>query len=166
MLSDNGISPMHPSVIAKIEAGTRSVRINEGFAIAELFGLSLDALLGRATDPQADQAYAVRSLLDSAHQSSYQVWGIAAALGERFQDVASLEFEGRESLQADGKRAFDALNEAIAALRSIALFALPGEEASLRPYDRETAIKAASKSIAWQAALEVSARHGTKGSQG
>ena len=48
MLSDKGIAPMHSTTLAKIEAGTRSVRINEAVAIADLFGLSLDGLLGQA----------------------------------------------------------------------------------------------------------------------
>ena len=41
-----GIQPMHPTTIAKIEAGTRSVRINEAVGIAELFEISLDTLVG------------------------------------------------------------------------------------------------------------------------
>ena len=47
MLSDNGIYPMHSTTIAKIEAGERSVRINEAVGIAELFGVSLDSFVGR-----------------------------------------------------------------------------------------------------------------------
>jgi transcriptional regulator with XRE-family HTH domain len=47
MLNSKGIAPMGASTIAKIEAGTRSVRINEAVAIADLFEISLDSLLGR-----------------------------------------------------------------------------------------------------------------------
>lgn len=46
-LSDKGIAPMHATTIAKIEAGSRSVRINEAVGIADLFEVSLDSLLGR-----------------------------------------------------------------------------------------------------------------------
>ncbi|HSS23985.1 MAG TPA: helix-turn-helix domain-containing protein [Mycobacterium sp.] len=137
MLSDNEIR-VHPTTIAKIEAGDRSVRINEAFEIADLFGLSLDVLLGRATDLQSDLAYTLRGLLDTANQSAHQVWGISATLRERFTDVAALDFEGRETLQADGQRAFDALGEANTALTAVARFQLPAE-ASLRPIDPETA---------------------------
>jgi hypothetical protein len=38
---------MHPTTVAKIEAGDRSVRINEAVGIADLFEVSLDSLLGR-----------------------------------------------------------------------------------------------------------------------
>ena len=37
MLADRGVQPMHPTTIAKIEAGDRSVRINEAVEIADLF---------------------------------------------------------------------------------------------------------------------------------
>lgn len=47
MLSDKGIQPMHPTTVAKIEAGDRSVRINEALGIADLFEVSVDSLLGR-----------------------------------------------------------------------------------------------------------------------
>jgi transcriptional regulator with XRE-family HTH domain len=47
MLSDRGIHPMHPTTVAKIEAGDRSVRINEAVGIADLFEVSVDSLLGR-----------------------------------------------------------------------------------------------------------------------
>jgi hypothetical protein len=41
---------MHATTIAKIEAASRSVRINEAVALADLFGVSLDWLLGREPD--------------------------------------------------------------------------------------------------------------------
>jgi transcriptional regulator with XRE-family HTH domain len=47
MLSNKRIAPMHATTIAKIEAGSRSVRINEAVGIADLFEVSIDSLLGR-----------------------------------------------------------------------------------------------------------------------
>ena len=44
---------MHATTIAKIEAGSRSVRINEAVGIADLFEVSLDTLLGRKSGPSA-----------------------------------------------------------------------------------------------------------------
>ena len=59
LLSDNGIHPLHPTTIAKIEAGDRSVRINEAEGIADLFEVSVDSLLGRKPAPQQnDVTYA------------------------------------------------------------------------------------------------------------
>ena len=135
MLTGNGIA-VGPTVIAKIEVGKRSVRIDEAFELANLFGLSLDILLGRVTDLQNDLAYVLRSLVDLANQSAHQVSGVAATLRERFADVAELDFEGRDTVISDGDRAFDALQTARAALTSIANFALP-PQASLRPIDPE-----------------------------
>ncbi len=117
MLSDKGIRPMHAVTIAKIESGYRSVRINEALGLADLFGASLDALLGHTTDPRDDQAYALLGLADTAKRSARQVADIAAAVAERLQDVH--EF-AHENLRADGQRAWDALREANAALTAIA----------------------------------------------
>lgn len=50
MLNDRGIAPMHTTTIAKIESAGRSVRINEAVAVADLFGASLDWVLGREPD--------------------------------------------------------------------------------------------------------------------
>jgi len=56
-LSDKGIHT-HPTAISKAEAGERAFRIEEVVAAAELFGLSVDALLGRkgGLPDQADHA--------------------------------------------------------------------------------------------------------------
>jgi transcriptional regulator with XRE-family HTH domain len=50
MLAEKGIQPMHATTVAKIEAGDRSVRINEAVGIANLFEMALDALVGRPDD--------------------------------------------------------------------------------------------------------------------
>ena len=50
-LSAVGVHLMHPTTITKIEAGDRSVRINEAVGIADVFDMSMDALLGRGPDP-------------------------------------------------------------------------------------------------------------------
>ena len=67
-LSDKDI-PMHWTTIAKIEAGDRSVRIAEAVGIADLFEVSLDALLGRSVEPKNDERYAARALHDAVVQA-------------------------------------------------------------------------------------------------
>ena len=52
-LEKRGID-LHPTTVAKIEAGQRSVRIDEARAIADLFGLSLDSLVGRRAGLEHD----------------------------------------------------------------------------------------------------------------
>jgi transcriptional regulator with XRE-family HTH domain len=46
LLGERGLKT-HATTVAKIEAGTRSVRINEAVALADLLDVSLDSLLGR-----------------------------------------------------------------------------------------------------------------------
>ena len=64
---------MHATTVAKIEAGSRSVRINEAVAIADLFGVSLDSLLGRKPGTQRDLHYALGALLDAVYMSQTQL---------------------------------------------------------------------------------------------
>jgi ribosome-binding protein aMBF1 (putative translation factor) len=56
MLSDRGI-PMDWTTIAKVEKNDRSVRIDEAAGIADLFGTSVDELLGRKVAPERHMTY-------------------------------------------------------------------------------------------------------------
>lgn len=60
-LRNSGIQTMHPTTIAKIEAGTRSVRINEAIAFADAFDVSIDALLGRQEPDDSTLTYAMEN---------------------------------------------------------------------------------------------------------
>jgi transcriptional regulator with XRE-family HTH domain len=62
MLCANGIQVMHPTTIAKIEAGDRSLRINEAAAIADLFAITVDALLGREGPDDSTLTFALMTL--------------------------------------------------------------------------------------------------------
>ena len=97
MLSARGIAPMHPTTLAKIEAGSRSVRINEAVAIADLFDVSLDALLRREQGPRRDLHYALGALLDTVYMSQTQLHRTAKSLDERLEDIPS-GFEGYDTL--------------------------------------------------------------------
>jgi transcriptional regulator with XRE-family HTH domain len=84
MLSDRGIQPMHPTTVAKIEAGDRSVRINEAVGIADLFEVPVDSLLGRKPEAQRSQReYLLRAFRDTARQSSQQVRAAMEAIREQ-----------------------------------------------------------------------------------
>ncbi len=48
--------PMHQTTVAKLEGGTRPIRVNELFALAEIFGLSPAHLLPEADPQSADWA--------------------------------------------------------------------------------------------------------------
>ena len=66
-----------------------SVRINEAVGIAELFDVSLDALLGRSVAPKNDEWYAAHALLDAVRQASWQVESIEATVRERLDELAA-----------------------------------------------------------------------------
>jgi transcriptional regulator with XRE-family HTH domain len=129
LLDDRDV-PMHWTTIAKIEKGERSVRIDEAAAIAEVFGVSVDALLGRTVGVESDLAYMLRALLDTARQSSAQLMAIGGALQSRFRDLESFEFDGRETVYEEGGRAGDALEKASSALLRLSAVEVP--EAGLK----------------------------------
>jgi transcriptional regulator with XRE-family HTH domain len=69
MLTDMG-ARMHATTVAKIEAGDRSVRINEASAIADLFEVSVDSLLNRKPGAQRSElTYLLRALRQSAQKA-------------------------------------------------------------------------------------------------
>lgn len=91
MLSAKGIAPIHPTTLAKIEAGTRSVRINEAVAIADLLDVSLDALLGRQRPDDSTLTFAMTTLLDYAQDTSNQIGqarGTASDVEDQLEDAA------------------------------------------------------------------------------
>jgi transcriptional regulator with XRE-family HTH domain len=102
MLSDKGIHPMHPTTVAKIEAGDRSVRINEAVGIADLFEVSVDSLLGRKPGAQRNElTYSLRALGDTAGQSSQQVRATMETIHEQLEELHG-EFDGADALQRMG----------------------------------------------------------------
>ena len=108
MLHDKGIRPMHAVIISKIETGDRPARVTEAARLAECFGVSVDALAGRTTDPRDDRAYALRVLATPRTAPGIRCWTSRIALHERLSDVlgTGFDFEGREQLQADYQRAW------------------------------------------------------------
>jgi transcriptional regulator with XRE-family HTH domain len=102
LLSDKGIKGIYPTTIAKIEGGERAVRIDEAAALAELFDVSLDALLGRRPGVQTNElAFQLRLLRDAARQSSQQVWASMETIREQLEELPA-EFEGADMLQELG----------------------------------------------------------------
>jgi transcriptional regulator with XRE-family HTH domain len=91
MLEDKGVAPMGATTLAKIEAGTRSVRINEAVAIADLFEVSLDELLGRQLPDDTSLTFAMTTLLGyvrDAENSMIQARGTVTDIGEQLEDAA------------------------------------------------------------------------------
>jgi transcriptional regulator with XRE-family HTH domain len=101
MLSDKEI-PMHPTTIAKIEAGDREVRIDEAAGIADLFGVSLDALLGRK-GMEDDQSHALSVLAGEAEKVVPDLMQIRERVWRAYQDLAAQwDFQSFDEFVTDG----------------------------------------------------------------
>jgi transcriptional regulator with XRE-family HTH domain len=142
--------PMHPTTVAKIEAGTRSVSIDEAARIADLFEMSIDSLVGRQVGMKGDLAHALHALHAVVSKSAWDLTGMHASIDERLTDIADFEFEGREELEVDGARAIAALSEAHRALDRMSTFELP--EGAVRARDELRAKVAALEALAEWAA--------------
>jgi transcriptional regulator with XRE-family HTH domain len=119
MLLDKGIQPMHPTTVAKIETGDRSVRINEAAAIADLFNVSLDSLLGREIVNEGDDlAYRLGILVASAHESYLLVGPVMRTVQEPLEELPG-DFEGADDLQEMGNKALSHLKSARKALAEL-----------------------------------------------
>lgn len=133
-LTDKGID-VFASTIAKIESQRkpRAVRLAEAAGIADLFGVSLDSLLGRQTGADDDMAYALRALLDSTRQGIQQISVVAGTLHSRVTELDRFEFDGRENLQEGVLQVTAALTMALGSMVSLSTFDLPPAAASAAP---------------------------------
>jgi transcriptional regulator with XRE-family HTH domain len=106
MLGDKGIKGIYPTTIAKIESGERAVRIDEATALADLFQVSLDVLLGRKQGAERNElARPLRVLADTARHSSQQVGAMMEAIREQLEELPG-EFYGADVLQSIGRDAW------------------------------------------------------------
>jgi transcriptional regulator with XRE-family HTH domain len=119
LLSEKGVAPMHATTIAKIEAGSRSVRINEAVGIADLFEVSLDSLLGRKPGTQgSDLTYRLSVLAANAHESYLLVTTIMRTVHEPLEELPD-EFDGSDNLREMGYHALSRLEPARKALAEL-----------------------------------------------
>jgi transcriptional regulator with XRE-family HTH domain len=126
LLQRRGLEHIYPTTVAKIESGERAVRIDEAAALADLFDVSIDALLGRDIRHGSNLAYTLRAVLSVARQSAQKTIAIADALAASRVDLDALEFNGRDALESEVTGALQALDTAQAALAKVAEFRLPG----------------------------------------
>ncbi|MCK0175838.1 helix-turn-helix transcriptional regulator [Mycolicibacterium sp. F2034L] len=110
LLQDRGIGSAYPTTVAKIEAGERAVRIDEATALADIFDVSVDALLGRSSSFERDRLYAVR---DAALQATSGVSAISTTLINVFAELDGLDFDNREAVTVAAGRALAALRTAV-----------------------------------------------------
>jgi transcriptional regulator with XRE-family HTH domain len=82
---DRGV-PMHNTTIPKIEAGDRGVTPAELYVFADVFGMSVDTLLGRATNG-VDLTWAISKLTGTAQRMARDVRTLQGRLDDEVQDV-------------------------------------------------------------------------------
>jgi hypothetical protein len=88
MLAARGIDKMHHTTVAKIEGGDREVKLDEAAALADLYGLSLDAMLGRKqASPDNEVVHGIRVLRDQARLHQAEVRTICIKLANQAIDV-------------------------------------------------------------------------------
>jgi transcriptional regulator with XRE-family HTH domain len=121
LLSAKGLA-VYPTTIAKVEAGERAARIDEVVAIADVFGVSVDALLGRSSRRQrGDKALTINALAQLTQSTAVAVESLEAALRDRLAELDSFDLRKDETAAyAECERAGDALTEAAAETRKVA----------------------------------------------
>jgi len=123
LLAKQGFS-MYGTTIAKIEAGDRAVQIDEAAAIADLFDVSLDSLLGRAVGLENDLAFAVRIAQQTARRHLDQVGDMIEANAQQAEEISGFDFAQRDELLSLIGAASEPLILADLALRQVERFAL------------------------------------------
>lgn len=106
---------MHPTTITKIESRDqdrpRSIRLDEAYALAQVFGTSIDTLLG--SEPKYDQAAAIRDFAATSMWFSRSITDGLSELGNahkriRYTTAATDEPEvaGTAGIAESAKRSF------------------------------------------------------------
>jgi hypothetical protein len=98
---------MYPTTIAKIEStdpsSRRAVKIDEAIAIADLFDVSLDWLLGRKGGVEDEQNHAMTVLAEEARKIVPEIGSIMDRLREAYRDLeAQFDFRGLDQHIAMG----------------------------------------------------------------
>lgn len=113
-LHANGLEHIIASTVAKIEAGTRAVRIDEANVIANVFETSVDALMGRTSlDDGGNLANEVRMAERALIMAQIDIQSVAASLAATalaLRAVAGWQPTGGAAALMDGcQRATDVL---------------------------------------------------------
>lgn len=113
MLNGRGLPGVYATTVAKIEAGDRTVRIDEAAAFADIFGLPLDELIGRHLDEQTRSlAYVIQGMTQTMHQAAPAVSGLSREFAEISSAVSAFDFDGRAELAAAAQECHEALDHA------------------------------------------------------
>jgi transcriptional regulator with XRE-family HTH domain len=93
-MTQRGVETSWPA-INKIEAGSRGVQIAEAVAIADAFGCSVDALMGRRARPAADRDLALQRLFESVADADRAVRTSVRHIGQALAEVSGIDRDGK-----------------------------------------------------------------------
>lgn len=119
LLSEKGLT-IYPTTVAKIEADERAARLEEVVAIADILGVSIDALVGRSADhPVGDKTLALNALAEVLQHGLWEVGVLASGLRSRIADLDACDDLARDekALRDAAQRAAAALDEATGTLK-------------------------------------------------
>lgn len=122
LLLDRGVH-IPVTAVAKIEAGTRTVRIDELAAIADLFEVSTELLLGRGAGIEDDAVYNLRVVKQTARRVGSTVRQLVDELDDDCAEAARYTFEDREDFDRTWKRVVSGFKEALGDLLFLEMYA-------------------------------------------
>lgn len=125
MLTARGVW-VHHTTVAKIESGARGVRLDFVCAVADIFGVSVDALLGRS-GRSGDLAWMASKLTSNAQKIATEIDTLRHRLYSEYDEIwAALGRDSDNPLLEVGGTALSRLTEASNALNDLARqFPLP-----------------------------------------
>lgn len=87
----------YPTTIAKIEAGDRTVQVDELVAYAEIFDVSTDLLLGHTSTGAGDKTAQVGKLLEQMKRAMWAIQSTEVALTDAANDLVGHELTPAEN---------------------------------------------------------------------
>lgn len=108
-LKAKGVRGILGSTVAKIESGDRKVKLDEVMALAEIFGISVDTLLGRKPGVASEIATVFDGLQQASGKAVLDIAAMHSLLQSWFSQLPEVEFDNRNKLESALGEASDAL---------------------------------------------------------
>lgn len=121
LLTDKGIGGIFTTTIAKIELGERPAKLNEAAALADVFGVSLDALIGRRPRRSGDKSLPLNALAKRTEGTAIAADALETGLRDHLDELAEFTLRRDEAAAVtECERAAEALAAAATATRRAA----------------------------------------------
>jgi transcriptional regulator with XRE-family HTH domain len=117
-LTDEGLTSVYATTVAKIESGARAVRVDELTAFADAFEMSLDALTDHHPR-RGDLAYLRRSLGNTITNMERLIWEMNDVLGRTIDRVRDADDGTAKALTGQASALHQSLSAAVLVARQI-----------------------------------------------